>query len=236
MNTADESPAVELTATGGVEEEAFLATISEALEERGPVVDLPDQGPARAVEPGHETLDLFIEMATDAGTKVQPVDTAASAAEHVLSIVRAAGASRVLVAPEAMPARSDILAQLESAGLTFVDPDNPDAAFDAEVGITGVRLAVAETGSLALDSGPVQRRMASLAVSVHIAILRTDQIVADLVDWAEAIGNAPPASTVLITGPSKTADIELVLVTGVHGPKEVHVVLLPPESDTPEFV
>ncbi|MCH9020904.1 MAG: LUD domain-containing protein, partial [Proteobacteria bacterium] len=76
---------------------------------------------------------------------------------------------------------------------TFIDPDNPDSAFDAEVGITGARLAVAETGSLALDSGSVQRRMASLAVSVHIAILRTDQIVADLVDWAEAIGNAPPA-------------------------------------------
>ena len=128
----------------------------------------------------------------------------------MLSIVRAAGASRVLLAPESMPARSDLVGQLESAGLTFVDPDDSDAAFDAEVGITGARLAVAETGSLALESGPVQRRMASLAVNVHIAILRTDQIVADLVDWAEAIGNAPPASTVLITGPSKTADIELV--------------------------
>ena len=230
MSSADESPAVELTATGGVEEEAFLAAIREALVERGPRVDLPDPGPARAVDPGHETLERFIETTTEAGAEVHQVDTAAGAAEHVLSIVRTAGASRVLVPPEAMPARSDIVAEFESAGLTLVDPDNSDAAFDAEVGITGARLAVAETGSLALDSGPVQRRMASLAVGIHIAVLRTDQIVADLVDWAEAIGNAPPASTVLITGPSKTADIELVLVTGVHGPKEVHVVLLPPES------
>ncbi len=230
MNTADESPAVELTATGGVKEDAFLAPISEALVERGPRVDLPDPGPARAVEPGHGTLDRFIETATEAGAKVQQIDTAAAAAEHVLSIVRAAGASRVLVAPEAIPARSAIVAQLESAGLTFIDPDDSDAAFDAEVGITGARLAVAETGSLALDSGPVQRRMASLAVSIHIAILRTDQIVADLIDWAEAIGSQPPANTVLITGPSKTADIELVLVTGVHGPKEVHVVLLEAEG------
>ena len=76
---------------------------------------------------------------------------------------------------------------------------------------------------------PEQPRSLSLLPPVHIAVARREQIVADLFDWFDDQQrdiHKLPACVSIITGPSKTGDIELKLVTGVHGPGEVHVILL----------
>lgn len=100
----------------------------------------------------------------------------------------------------------------------------------ADVGITSVDYAIAETGSLALFSGPGHERTASLLPPVHIALVRQSQILADLVDLfdrLEAGGVAAlPSNLVFVTGPSKTGDIELKLTTGVHGPRHWHVIVI----------
>lgn len=101
----------------------------------------------------------------------------------------------------------------------------------AEIGISSTTVAVAETGTLAVASGPGQERLASLAPPTHVAVVAADQIVPDLFDL---FGDGPlalrpesmPSNWTLITGPSKTGDLELKLTTGVHGPGEWHVIVV----------
>jgi L-lactate dehydrogenase complex protein LldG len=108
--------------------------------------------------------------------------------------------------------------------------ESRDDFFGAEAGISGVDHLIAETGSIVLLARPEQPRSLSLLPPLYIAVARRDQIVPDLFDlfepglWTER-GELPSCLS-LITGPSKTGDIELRLVTGVHGPGEVHVVLI----------
>ena len=100
----------------------------------------------------------------------------------------------------------------------------------AEVGISSVDYAVAETGSLVVCSRPGQERVVSLVPAVHIAIVEESQIVPDLFDIfakLESIGlDKLPSNLAFISGPSKTGDIELQLTTGVHGPGHWHVLIL----------
>jgi L-lactate dehydrogenase complex protein LldG len=108
-----------------------------------------------------------------------------------------------------------------------------DECFDADAGITGVDFALAETGSLVLTSFTEGSQLASLTPPVHIALYRRSQIRGSLDEVLQNLpisfdpGRPSPArSVVFITGPSRTADIEQILVRGVHGPREVHAILL----------
>jgi L-lactate dehydrogenase complex protein LldG len=100
-----------------------------------------------------------------------------------------------------------------------------DVAFTADVSITGVDHLIAETGSVVSRSASQEPRSLSLLPPVHIAVAEERQILPDLFDLFETC-SVPPSCLTLITGPSKTGDIELKLVTGVHGPAELHVVLI----------
>lgn len=102
-----------------------------------------------------------------------------------------------------------------------------DEAYDFDCGITDVYAAVAETGSLVIRAAPEHGRALSLVPPIHVAILEPKKLVPDLVDLFEKLGHEGTGSgTIIITGPSKTADIEMNLVVGVHGPGNVQVFLL----------
>lgn|SRR5574341_2672094 len=100
------------------------------------------------------------------------------------------------------------------------------------VGITGVDAALAATGSLVLTTGPGKHRVTSLLPRVHVAVVRREQIVADFETWvamqsrkhADAVQRW--AGTILISGPSRTADIAMQLTMGMHGPAEVAIILV----------
>lgn len=93
-----------------------------------------------------------------------------------------------------------------------------------DLGITGVDAALPETGSLLLRAGPDRPRTASLLPPVHLAIVTRAALRANLQQiLAECRGTA---CATLITGPSRTSDIELTLTIGVHGPKVLHVWVL----------
>jgi L-lactate dehydrogenase complex protein LldG len=97
---------------------------------------------------------------------------------------------------------------------------------DVTVGLTGALAGLADTGSLALVSGPGRGRIASLLPPAHVAVLRVDQIVPSFGAFLAAYPHVADegSNLVLITGPSRTADIERVLTIGVHGPRKLVVV------------
>ncbi|MFB3818053.1 MAG: lactate utilization protein C [Candidatus Methylomirabilales bacterium] len=115
---------------------------------------------------------------------------------------------------------------LESLGVALVPAQagNREVA-ECELGVTGVDGALPETGTLVLGSSPERPRVVSLLPRVHLAILTPAALQADLHQALAAVRGGPYA--VLVTGPSRTADIELTLTLGVHGPKALHVWLLP---------
>ena len=111
--------------------------------------------------------------------------------------------------------------------------DFTTASFEAGAGITGVDFVLAESGTLVLSSATEGAQIASLAPPIHIALYRRHQIVGSL---DEVLAKVPISSSatepsahrsvVFITGTSRTADIEQILIEGVHGPREVHAILV----------
>jgi L-lactate dehydrogenase complex protein LldG len=107
------------------------------------------------------------------------------------------------------------------------------ASFGAGVGITGVDFVLAESGTLVLSSATERVQVASLAPPIHVALYRRNQLVGSLDEVLAKlpISNSPDyptagRSVVFVTGTSRTADIEQILIRGVHGPREAHAILL----------
>jgi L-lactate utilization protein LutC len=102
------------------------------------------------------------------------------------------------------------------------------ACTTVDFGITSADYALADTGSLVMIASPENARLISLLPPVHIAIVPADRILTGLDELYTLIPRPADqtSSMVFITGPSRTADIEQILVRGVHGPGEVHVVIV----------
>jgi L-lactate dehydrogenase complex protein LldG len=111
----------------------------------------------------------------------------------------------------------------------FQKPSYADLA-TADVAITTCEALVARTGSIIMSSAQQSGRTTSVYAEIHVCIAFTDQLVYDVKDGLQLIkdkypGKIPSVVT-FATGPSRTADIEKTLVVGVHGPKEVYVLLV----------
>jgi L-lactate dehydrogenase complex protein LldG len=100
-----------------------------------------------------------------------------------------------------------------------------DFAVSADIGLSGVDAALAETGTVVVSSGPGRSRLTTLLPPVHLALAPTSSLTSDIFTWLVARSGEMPAATTLISGPSKTADIEQTMAIGVHGPKRFIVVL-----------
>jgi len=110
----------------------------------------------------------------------------------------------------------------------YFERDDKIIQASADIGLTGCDAAIAETGSLVLLSGEGKPRTASLLPFEHITLLRQSDIYFTMSDFFDKRGEVSKASCInIITGPSRTADIELSLTLGVHGPGKVIVVIGP---------
>ena len=106
--------------------------------------------------------------------------------------------------------------------------------FNYDIGITTAQAAIAETGTVILEAETERHRLVSLLPPVHIAVVYARDLVLTIGDALTRLRGAEPEqmsrAITFITGPSRTADIELTLTVGVHGPKELHVIVIDKSS------
>jgi L-lactate dehydrogenase complex protein LldG len=199
-----------------------LARVRRALGDAERTPESPPPSRVRADDRSHaDVLDLFAERVADYRATVVRCaeDEVAGAIASALS-----GAGSVLV-PDGFP--TDGLAGGEPAGGRRVEDTALTAAaldrVDAVVSTAAV--GIAATGTIVLDHGPGQgRRALSLVPDLHVCVVRSAQVVADVPAAVAALDPARPQTWV--SGPSATSDIELDRVEGVHGPRTLHVILV----------
>ncbi len=111
---------------------------------------------------------------------------------------------------------------LRTLGVEIVSPHaDKQALAGCDLGVTGADAAFPETGTLLLRSAADRPRMVSLVPRIHLAIITPGVLLPDLSQGFDRVKGE--GYWVLVTGPSRTADIELVVTIGVHGPKALHV-------------
>jgi L-lactate dehydrogenase complex protein LldG len=187
---------------------------------------------ASAPEPEHDAgiirskiegplIDHFALKAEEAGMHISRIRHGRLVA-RISSLLQTAGEGPVLLEP-ALAKREPVLRELAGS----LTRPSEEELFRAAAGIVSAEAGIAETGSIARAAGPDRPRGFALVPMLLIVVLRASQITADLYDYlAGREAHDMPSELVLITGPSKTADIGMKLVTGMHGPGVVHVVVL----------
>lgn len=163
----------------------------------------------------------FRERALALASTVDAVETMQAVPRSVANYLTEQGlAGPIVIAPE--------LRALDWNGAGLRVESRASTGTDA-IGITGVYCAIAETGTLALLSGADTPAATSLLPETHVAIVPVNRLVATMEDaWSllRTERGAPPRAVNFISGPSRTADIELTIVLGAHGPYRVHIVLV----------
>jgi L-lactate dehydrogenase complex protein LldG len=184
-----------------------------------PMVPLPDSSPDALVERFAAQAQRLAGTVHDAPSEAEAVETILSIIGSDTSVLTWSFEHIPLVGlKEALWAHGIVTAEVRDASV--------------RVGITGVDAAFAATGSLMLSARPGRHRVTSLLPPVHIAVVRREQVLADFETWiarqraqgGDALRN--PSALVIVSGPSRTADIAMQLQIGMHGPAELHIILV----------
>jgi L-lactate utilization protein LutC len=194
---------------------------------------LPDpiDGVPFAVSDRLDPADLvgsFVRNATAAKVVVHDLDVATvedpAVADVLASLVERHRVQRIVTSNE--PEAQAVAALLAPFGITS-SPVGKDASADADLGVTSAIAALATTGTLVQHSGLAGGRTASLLPPVHLCVLPASRIVASTAEVLRGFGSVRlPSNIALITGPSRSGDIEQIIALGVHGPLVVEVLLL----------
>ena len=172
----------------------------------------------------HDLVGSFIANATAIRVLVHDVAGDTVPDEVVADVVARHAVGRAVLSRE--PEAHAVGRQLEALGVT-TSPVSTAASAAADLGVTSAVAAIATTGTLVQHSGVAGGRTASLLPTVHLCVLPASRIVGRSADVLRSLGQTElPSNVVLITGPSRSADIEQIIALGVHGPVAVEVVVL----------
>ncbi len=217
-----------------MERDDFLARVRASLD-GALAVDAPAPYRPPPAPDLPELIDLLIGEHEAAGGVGHRAASDGDACRQIGRILADRGVRRVIRGDTPLLRRLDLDAELERRGVEVTvahaaaDRESlRDAAFAADAGVTSADYGVAESGTLALLAAPGQGRAVSLLPPLHVAVLDAGDVVhelAGLFERVEAAGS-PPSALTFITGPSRTGDIEQTLTIGVHGPGDLHLIVI----------
>ncbi|HYX27879.1 MAG TPA: lactate utilization protein [Pyrinomonadaceae bacterium] len=181
----------------------------------------------RSTDSDNARVAIFCERLESVGGRsvvARSEDEARLALGEIVNELRAHTGLRVALSNA--PLVGELARQLDVQQVT-VDPRVADL-FDYDVGITTAQAAIAETGTLVLEAEKERHRFVSLLPPIHIAVVRSSDLCWTIGDALERLRQRDQLSRAItfITGPSRTADIELTLTVGVHGPRELFVIVI----------
>ena len=188
----------------------------------------PAPPPARIAVPTagmEEKIDSFCQRLEALAGKTHRAVSFADALDYVQRVV----AGRPAVASNAPLLAACGVTSLPSVRSGLTDREElRTLCSTAAVGITSADFCLADTGTLVMLSSRAEARLISLLPPIHVAVVGSERILSGLDELLTAVPlpAEQSSSMVLITGPSRTADIEQILVRGVHGPGEIHVVIV----------
>ena len=217
-----------------MERSAFLGRVKAAR--RGavlPDVVGPDRAPAVVFD---DPVGRFVVEAEGVASEVTRVPDVTAAFAAIAAVIGRADTSGFLAWDDLDEVVPGWTRWVGDTGLTQIDATistDPDQRIadharvgGAVVGVTSADWGIAATGSVVLTHGPGRPRSASLLVEHHVVLLPAHRVVHSLTEALAQAGWEHTSNIAVITGPSRTGDIESILTLGVHGPRHLHVVLI----------
>ena len=222
-----------MTGTESGDRSAFLGRIrgrladgvlANAAHPMGPPLDAVPVARSTLLD-ADDLLGSFVRNAQDARVLVTRIAGDAVPAAYVDALLAERPIRRAVVSREPEAAH---VAELLAARGVDIAPVGKEASAAADLGVTGAIAGLATTGSVVQHSGRAGGRTASLLPPIHLCVLPASRVVASTADVLRTLGDGRqlPSNIAIITGPSRSGDIEQIIALGVHGPLEVRVVLL----------
>lgn len=176
----------------------------------------------------HDLISQFRDALAEAGGMVFQTNTLEEALIELGRLLEILGSHKVVANSESPINSVNLEERFPTIDWYFIGKSRGSLVNfckSADVGLSGADAALAETGTIVLRSGPGKSRIATLLPPIHISIFPTSILTTNIFTWISNRKIEYSASVTLISGPSKTADIEQTLATGIHGPKQLITIL-----------
>ena len=183
---------------------------------------------------GNDLLSRFIQAAKKVGCQIAEVQDVLAAGRYIADLAKTKQAKLIQTSSPDLIDQLELRSVLDGSGILVSGPD-PERLLTADLGVSDAVVGIAETGSLLTHLDPVDSRLVTMLPLTHVVLLQREALVETLEDGIAMTRNriltlhaqGKPSYISWVTGPSRTADIERALTIGVHGPRELHILLVP---------